>query len=551
MNWWKRFKSRVSGKVPTVNDLDLDSIGINSADGKVFIKKRTEAGVESIVEIGGSGGSGGGATTFLELTDTPASYSGQAGKVPVVNSGENALEFQSLPSGGSGITSVTYSELIALISASGLTPGAQYLITDFATKHYFINYNEDTSLFAPITSAINTGTTEPLIVTATAVNKLSIEAKSTIYPKDRIYYDWDANNWLNDISFASGGVIVTGWKGVIYYRHDTVKNNELQYDFRAVKFRRWKLNMAAWSSSTTYAVGATVMHGGFAYYSLRGSNLNNTPGSSPSQWAAFNEDYYSGSPYDYLCVASSIYGNYSVFYGDDSDYQDFFTFENYNNVFEYHAINNQPMIYQFGSYTPIGIGSILTGVVWFMPFDTSVLYNVHITGWYEMCSIITESIRDVNVKDFKWNIGTLATVQNVSCKESLSYNQFMGGQISMLNCNSFYGNSLSGSIQCQLGGEINNNVIAGYCSFYSIGRFTSNNLYYNTSFMTFGAGRITSCTLAVNMYNIQGECHSQNFTGATQVSNSNRTNTLQRTGASTNVLIYYSGTTQYIVAANA
>ena len=37
--------------------------------------------------------SGGGITTFLKLTDTPASYSGEANKLVSVNAGENALEF--------------------------------------------------------------------------------------------------------------------------------------------------------------------------------------------------------------------------------------------------------------------------------------------------------------------------------------------------------------------------------------------------------------------------------------------------------------------------
>src|SRR3990170_6046011 len=38
-------------------------------------------------------GTGAAATTFLGLTDTPASYAGQTGKVPAVNAGETALEF--------------------------------------------------------------------------------------------------------------------------------------------------------------------------------------------------------------------------------------------------------------------------------------------------------------------------------------------------------------------------------------------------------------------------------------------------------------------------
>jgi len=391
MKYWV-FKWGKKGKLPTLNDLDHETLVKDKATGNLYGMKESEAGVKERVQYTASAvGSTPepGVSTFLELTDTPESYEGQAGKVPVVNTGETALEFVPLPSGGGGVTSVTYAELVALISASGLTPGAQYLISDFATVHYFINLNEDTSLYTRISGAINTGATEPIIVTATAVDKLSADAKSTVYPTDRMLYDWDPANWLSDISFGYDGSIVSGFKGVIYYRHDTIQNNELQYDFRNVKFRRWKINLSAWSSGTTYARGATVLYGGFAYYSLRGSNLNNNPGSSPSQWACFNEDYYPGSTYDYMCVNSSVYGNYSIYSGDDAYYQDFYTFENYANVFEYHAVNNQPLVYQFGSYTPIGIGTILTGVIWFMPFDTSILYNLRINGWYEMCTLIT------------------------------------------------------------------------------------------------------------------------------------------------------------------
>ncbi|MDH4319958.1 MAG: DUF1349 domain-containing protein [Desulfobulbaceae bacterium] len=46
------------------------------------------------LNVGGAGG----ASTFLGLTDTPGSYAGQAGKVPVVNTGETALEFVGVPS---------------------------------------------------------------------------------------------------------------------------------------------------------------------------------------------------------------------------------------------------------------------------------------------------------------------------------------------------------------------------------------------------------------------------------------------------------------------
>lgn len=43
------------------------------------------------------GGGGGGATTFLQLTDTPDSYAGQAGKAVAVKGAEDGLEFVDFP----------------------------------------------------------------------------------------------------------------------------------------------------------------------------------------------------------------------------------------------------------------------------------------------------------------------------------------------------------------------------------------------------------------------------------------------------------------------
>ena len=51
------------------------------------------------VRAQGSGTGGSGSSTFLGLTDTPSAFTGQAGKVAAVNTGETALEFAT-PSGG-------------------------------------------------------------------------------------------------------------------------------------------------------------------------------------------------------------------------------------------------------------------------------------------------------------------------------------------------------------------------------------------------------------------------------------------------------------------
>lgn len=54
MAFWKIFSSRKHGKKPSLNDLPFGAIGVNEADGSLFIRKKTEAGAESIVEVTGS-----------------------------------------------------------------------------------------------------------------------------------------------------------------------------------------------------------------------------------------------------------------------------------------------------------------------------------------------------------------------------------------------------------------------------------------------------------------------------------------------------------------
>lgn len=66
------------------------SINIAAGGNGLFY---SDGSANGLVQAAGGGGGGGGATTFLALTDTPASYTSQAGKLPQVNSGETALEF--------------------------------------------------------------------------------------------------------------------------------------------------------------------------------------------------------------------------------------------------------------------------------------------------------------------------------------------------------------------------------------------------------------------------------------------------------------------------
>ena len=85
------------------HDLDTNKVYINSD------------GATTWVEIG----TGAAATTFLGLTDTPASYAGQTGKVVTVNGAETALEFIAAAGGGAVATDVIWDTKGDLAVATG------------------------------------------------------------------------------------------------------------------------------------------------------------------------------------------------------------------------------------------------------------------------------------------------------------------------------------------------------------------------------------------------------------------------------------------------
>ncbi len=154
------------------------------------------------------------------------------------DTGEVSLNVCGCEGGGGGIVAVTYDELVELIDGGELVAGSWYLLTDFRTVHYFTD--GQTTL-----EDINTGELEPLIVLATSDTTIDGRVFSPSFPTDVIHYDWDAANWLNDVSFsADQATIVPGWKGIITYRWDTKQDNSTGYDFRNVKFRRWAIDEA-------------------------------------------------------------------------------------------------------------------------------------------------------------------------------------------------------------------------------------------------------------------------------------------------------------------
>ena len=80
----------------------------------------------------------GSSTTFLELTDTPADYTGHAGKSAVVKGDETGLEFTTISGGGGSSQWSTHGNGIYYDSGNvgiGVVPDATNILTVSGTTH--------------------------------------------------------------------------------------------------------------------------------------------------------------------------------------------------------------------------------------------------------------------------------------------------------------------------------------------------------------------------------------------------------------------------------
>ena len=130
----------------------------------------------------------------------------------------------------------TAEDLETLMDASELVPGRNYIITDFA-QAYNIFDGGTMEIFEE-----QIGTAEVLFVTAVSESKLHHVAISAMYPQDEIHFSLKLLD-DRDIGFGDGaGTPCEHFKGMIYYRKDTVQNVETHFDFRNIKFRRWAVD---------------------------------------------------------------------------------------------------------------------------------------------------------------------------------------------------------------------------------------------------------------------------------------------------------------------
>lgn len=405
--------------------------------------------------------------------------------------------FPSLGGGSSGSSYLvkTYAELVALIGSSGLVAGTQYEISDFATKHYIVDGNGS----KPAGNPIITGVTEPLIVTAVDVNKLDKVAKSTLYPQDIIYVDFDETNWTDDISFSDSGVIVTGWKGTIYFRHDTLLDNSCGYDFRNCKFRRWKTAVAAYDGGTSYSQGDFVTESNTIYRSLQNANMGNAPAPTSVYWVRLIDltlnEYWLNTPTSQLGItASASFADFLTFVDNGLTTYDvgvrgthFLPFKDNDTDYFYTGtlLPNNVMFLQ-DEETFVCFSNVFNGVCFGNTFWSGSNCYDNIIGAEFNNNILSET--------FESNVLASTFEKNI--------------------CNTFHDNVCGDNMKSNFLGIFTSNKVGSAFRLNTMGRVTSNNDFGN-GFIGNYAGNGFQMNDVQNSFNI--DSNPVDFTGATHV----------------------------------
>lgn len=128
---------------------------------------------------------------------------------------------------GATYEELTFSEFYSNLTGSTLTPGKHYLINDFKTCYDQPDYDYNGNPI--ITGNYKQGNVAPILVLATATDKISEHAYQPQYSGDTIQY----NPYYTVTEVTAGEAF-----GRITYRVDD-KGNAFDYDFREVLFKRY------------------------------------------------------------------------------------------------------------------------------------------------------------------------------------------------------------------------------------------------------------------------------------------------------------------------
>jgi hypothetical protein len=194
-----------------LKEIDTSTTGfIYTTSGKIYYQ--SSGNTYDLTE----GGTGSGASNFLELTDSPSSYSSQAGKYVRVNSSANGLEFATGTSGSSLWDETTYgikySDGNVGIKTDPSSSIGLYLNNSWSGAA-FAAYNTNTSGRAAIISGNSTSISYPIL----QIDKGSTTQLSFI--GDGSFYQRTFSGTLGTVPSNFGQWYVSGGKP--YFRYGT------------------------------------------------------------------------------------------------------------------------------------------------------------------------------------------------------------------------------------------------------------------------------------------------------------------------------------------
>ena len=355
-----------------------------------------------------------------------------------------------MPSGGDmvipdSLISHTYAELSTMIAGSGsLVAGAKYLISDYASVHTI-----------PSTTDTNTPTAEPLVVTAISSNEFAPIAYSPSFPNDVIYYE-----------FTSDQAVVAGCtKGYIYRRVDTIQNNDIPFDFRSVKFRRWQISASL--SDTTgaiadYTAGQVVLKTGGAQLYIKLNAKTAVLFTDTGSWKRFEWDNLT-----YVSPTATNWGiNINLTIPCSALYTDYLMFQSYPT---YH------------SNTIMGVGVNLLVNCNNVIFGAGFTSNSIGANFYNNSIDANFTSNSIGANFYNNSIG--ATFSYNSIGAGFTYNFIGAGFISNSIGANFYNNSIGANFTSNSigAGFYNNSIGAGFSGFTIIASFQSNTVSDNFS----------------------------------------------------------------------
>lgn len=322
-----------------------------------------------------------------------ADTSGNTITLKKINGDEFSFNIDS--SGTTLYIEVSYTELTNLISTSGLSEGSLYLINDYQTIYIQPDYYSPFSSKPIDDSMIKTGGTEPIVVLATSNNTLSINAWSILFPNDTLEYVSISED------LYSGNIT----KGKIIRRKDIV-GNDFPFDFRKVKFKRYKSfngpieTMTVFTSGSGYSDGIAYVDDTMVLITTLGGQIT-----SATLFRNYGGEFEVGATYSVtqnggsngIITVTSIYDDdtyyefyrqfydtglgsreYTVFGTESELDDDTYQIGAYNNVIEYNLDNTYNIwfyntIMSYGGYSNNFSKNVYNNTFYYKPSSNLVV----------------------------------------------------------------------------------------------------------------------------------------------------------------------------------